>query len=98
LAVTKLDILDNFSEIKICTHYTFHGKKVNYFDGDANFLSKIKPVYKTLKGWHKPTKGITNYKNLPKEAKQYLKEIEKQTGVKIKYISTGAKRDEIIEL
>jgi len=98
LAITKLDILDNFSEIKICTHYTLNGKRVNYFDGDANFLSKIKPVYKTVKGWNKSTKGITKYADLPLQAQQYLKEIENQTGVKIKYISTGARRNEIIKL
>ena len=98
LAITKLDVLDSFPEIKICTHYTLGGKKVNYFDGDTSFLSKIKPIYKTLKGWNKPTKGITKYKDLPLPAKQYLKEIEELTKVKIKYISTGPKRDEIIKI
>lgn len=98
LAITKLDILDNFSEIKVCTHYVFNGRKVNYFDGDAKFLSKIKPVYKTFAGWKQPTKGITKYSNLPFEAKQYLRTIETLTEVKIKYISTGAKRDEIIKI
>ena len=98
IAITKLDILDNFSEIKISTHYTLNGKKVNHFDGDAKFLSKIKPVYKTFKGWNKPTKGITKYNDLPLQAKQYLKEIEKLTKTPIKYISTGAKREEIIKI
>lgn len=98
LAITKLDVLDGFKEIKVCTHYTFNGKKVRYFDGDANFLSKVKPIYKTFKGWEKSTKGITKYSNLPKEAKEYIKEIEKLTGVKIAYISTGAKRDETIRI
>lgn len=97
LAVTKLDILDEFKEIKICTHYLYDGKKVGYVDGDANFLSKVKPIYKTFKGWKKSTKGLKKYKDLPKEAKQYLKEIEKLTGVKISYISTGAERNEIIK-
>jgi len=98
LAITKLDVLDEFSEIKMCTHYILNGKKVNYYDGDANFLSKVKPVYKTFKGWNKSTKGITKYSDLPKEAKKYLKEIERLTQVKIKYISTGPKRQEIIKL
>lgn len=98
LAITKLDILDSFSEIKICTHYVLNGKKVNYYDGGANFLSKIKPVYKTLKGWGKTTKGITKYNDLPFLAKQYLKEIEKLVGVKITYISTGPERNEMIKL
>ena len=98
LAIAKLDILDGFSEIKICTHYSLNGKKVNYIDGDSTFLTKVKPVYKTMKGWKKKVQGIKKYKDLPKEAKNYLKEIEKLAGVKIKYISTGAKRDEIIKI
>jgi adenylosuccinate synthase len=98
LAITKLDVLDSFAEIKICTHYTLNGKKINYFDGDANFLAKVKPVYKIIKGWNKPTKGITKYSNLPIEAKKYIKEIEKLTIVKVKFISTGPKRDEIIKI
>jgi adenylosuccinate synthase len=98
LAITKLDVLDTFPEIKICTHYSLNGKKVNYFDGDANFLSKVKPIYKTFKGWNRSTKGITHYNDLPIEAKKYIKETEKMSGVKIKYISTGPERDEIIKL
>ena len=98
IAITKLDILDTFKEIKVCTHYILKGKKVSYYNGDAKFLSKIKPVYKTLKGWNKSTKGLTKYNDLPLQAKQYLKEIEKLTGIKIKYISTGAKREEIIKI
>ncbi len=96
LAITKLDVLDGFSKIKICTSYTNNGKKVNYFDGDTIFLSKIKPVYKTFKGWRKSTKGIKKYSELPIEAKNYLKEIEKLVGTKVKYVSTGPAREEII--
>jgi adenylosuccinate synthase len=98
LAITKLDILDNFPEIKICTHYTLNGKTVGYVDGDANFLAKVKPVYKIMKGWMKTTKGTKKYEDLPANAKIYLRELEKQTGGKIKYISTGADRDEIITI
>ncbi|HYM65030.1 MAG TPA: adenylosuccinate synthase [Candidatus Sulfotelmatobacter sp.] len=96
LAITKLDVLDNFKEIKICTHYLLNGKKVKYEDGDANFLEKVKPVYKTIPGWKQNTNGIKNYKNLPKEAKNFIKEIEKQVGVKVSYISTGQERESII--
>ena len=98
LALTKLDILDDFKKIKICTHYLLKGKKVSYEDGDADFLSKVKPFYKTLSGWQKNTSGIKKFDMLPKEAKDYVKEIEKQIGVKIKYISNGDKTDEIIKI
>lgn len=96
LAITKLDILDNFPTIKICTHYSLNGKKVGYVDGDATFLAKVKPVYKAMKGWMKETKGMKKYEDLPANAKAYLKELEKQIGVKIRYISTGADRDDMI--
>ena len=96
IVVTKLDILDSFPEIKVATHYTVKGKKVNY--EDVYNLEDAKPVYKTFKGWMSKTAGLTNYKDLPKNAKIYLSFIEKETGVKIKYISTGSKRNEIIKI
>ncbi len=98
IALTKLDILDDFESIKICTHYSLNGKKVQYEDGDANFLGKVKPVYKIMKGWKKSTKGLIKYSDLPKLAKEYIKEIEKNVGVKVTLVSTGQKRDEIIKI
>ncbi len=96
LSITKLDILDGFDEIKICVGYELDGKKVEYFDGDATFFAKVKPVYKTCKGWKKPVQGITNYADLPTEAKEYIAIIENFTNTKVSSISTGAKRNEII--
>jgi adenylosuccinate synthase len=98
LAVTKLDVLDNFDEIKICTHYSKNGKKVSFPSGDANFLWNVKPVYKTLPGWKKSTKGATKFSDLPTNAKNYIKTIEKIVGVKATFISTGDKRNEIIKV
>jgi adenylosuccinate synthase len=96
IALTKLDVLDTFSEIKVCTGYEVGGRQVNYYDGDASFLDKVKPVYKTMKGWKQKTAGITRYEDLPLQAKEYIKEIERQTGVSVAYISTGPAREEII--
>lgn len=98
LIITKLDILDAFSEIKICIGYSYRGKKVKYIDGDAIFLEKVKPIYKIFKGWETNTNGLSNYKDLPTNAKKYLEFIEKFTGVKISYISTGSKRNETIKI
>jgi len=98
IIITKLDILDSFDEIKICTHYMLNGKKVRYQDGDANFLGKVKPVYKTMKGWNKSIVGIKTFKDLPKNAQNYVKEIEKIVGVKISLVSNGQKRNEIIKV
>lgn len=98
IAITKLDVLDSFSEIKICTHYVLNNKKVSYTDGDTNFISKVKPVYKTFKGWKSPTKGLTRYEDLPAKAKIYLARIEQLIGIKITYISTGPKTNETIKV
>lgn len=97
-AITKLDILDSFSEIKVATHYEYKGKKINYEDVLADELHKIKPIYKTFKGWNSKTYGITSFKKLPKEAQDYLNFIEKEIKTPIKYISTGSKRDETIKV
>lgn len=98
IAITKLDVLDSFEKIKICTHYRLNGKKVSYEDGDAKFLSKVKPVYKTLPGWKKVTRNVRKFSDLPKNAQKYVNEIEKNVGVKVTYISTGQKRNEIIKI
>ncbi|MEK7120767.1 MAG: adenylosuccinate synthase, partial [Patescibacteria group bacterium] len=96
LTITKLDVLDSFSQTKICTVYTLKGKAVHYEDGDTNFLSKVKPVYKIMPGWKTSTREIKTFEKLPKEAKKYIKTIEKLTGVAVSYISNGPKRNEII--
>ncbi len=97
-AITKLDILDNFSEIKVATHYELKGKRVNYEDISTEDLAKIKVVYKTFKGWESKTYGTTSFKKLPKEAQDYLKFIERETKTPIKFISTGSKRNETIKV
>ncbi len=98
LAITKMDILDSYKEIKICTHYMLNGLQVRYEDISTEMLYKAKPMYKTLNGWKTNTNGIRNYKDLPRAAKNYLKEIEKLVGVKISFISTGPETENIISL
>ena len=96
IAVTKLDILDSFRKIKICTGYTYKCKRIHYYDTDSELLSKVKPIYKTLRGWLSPTRGITEFSKLPKLAQAYVHEIESLIGVRVSYISTGPKRYEFI--
>lgn len=96
IALTKLDVLDGFAEIPFCIGYELNGKKVNYYDGDDAFLTKVKPIYKVMKGWKGSIKGITEFSTLPKEAKEYIAEIEKQVGIPVTYISTGVSRKEMI--
>ncbi len=96
-AITKLDILDSFPEIKVATHYELKGKRINYEEISTEDLDKIKVIYKTFKGWQSKTNGITSFKKLPIEAQEYLNFIERETKTPIKLISTGSKRDETIK-
>lgn len=96
LVITKLDVLDTFKEIKVCTGYTLYDKPIKYTGTDAQTLKKVKPIYKTVKGWNTKTTGIKKFKDLPKEARQYIQTIEKLTGVKVSSISNGPERNEVI--
>ncbi len=97
VALTKLDVLDTFKEIKICTGYSYKGKHINYFEASTPQLLKIKPVYKTLSGWLSSTKDITKFEKLPIKAQKYIQELEKHIGIPVILISTGPKRNAIIK-
>lgn len=91
LGITKLDILDTLNEIQVCIGY--EGTE----SVDMNMLDQMKPIYKVFPGWKKDTRGCTSYKELPTEARNYLEFIERELGVPIAFISTGPKRDEMID-
>ena len=97
-AITKLDVLDTFTEIKVSTHYTYKDKRINYEDLGMIDMNEVKPNYITLKGWNSKTNGITRYSQLPIEAKKYLQFIEEELNVPITIVSTGSKRNETITL
>lgn len=84
LMLTKLDILDDFSEIKVATSYSFQGKKLESFPAALDILENVEVHYETLPGWSKPTTGISTYDELPENAKKYVEYIEKFVGVPIK--------------
>ena len=92
LVITKLDVLDQFDEIRVCTEY--RGVK----DMPATFraLESVEPVYETLPGWHSETRGLTRERDLPQRAREYLKFLSERTGVEIGCISTGPERDETV--
>lgn len=96
IAITKSDVLDNFEEIKVCTHYEINNIKTELFPSNPDVLKTAKPVYRTFKGWMKPLKGIKSFNNLPENFRQYISFIEDYVKAEIKYISTGPARDEII--
>ncbi len=96
LAVMKLDVLDELPEIKICVAYQFKGKTYEHFPYDLEVLEFGKPVYETHPGWEVPTQNIRRYAGLPKNAKRYLKRLERLLKTKIAIVSVGSKRSQTI--
>ncbi len=96
IALTKLDVLDELDEIKICVEYELNGKKIDYLPAAVEDQLKIKPVYKTFPGWKTPTNGIKNINDLPKNAKNYIYAIEDFIGTKISSVSTSPEREDTI--
>ncbi|MFU8813290.1 MAG: adenylosuccinate synthase [Balneolaceae bacterium] len=97
LALTKLDVLDDFETIEVCTHYLLDGQKTDVFPTEADDLERVTPVYQTFPGWKKSTRNIDRYDDLPDEVQQYVKFIESYTEVPCTLISTGPKRNETIQ-
>ena len=98
IAITKLDVLGNCEEIKVCLSYELNGKKLESYPTSEYVLSKVTPVYETLPGWKSDISGITDYEDLPAAAKDYLDFIATECGLDISYISVGPKRNQTIEL
>ncbi|NCV23697.1 MAG: adenylosuccinate synthase [Proteobacteria bacterium] len=96
IALTKLDVLDELEEINMCIEYDLDGTKIDYLPAAAEDQARVKPIYKTFKGWKSSTQGIRNYDELPQEAKIYLSELEDFIGTKISSISTSPERDDTI--
>ena len=98
IALTKLDVLDALDEIKVCVGYEIDGVRTDTFPAVSLDLQKIKPVYETLPGWNSETLGITQYKDLPPRAREYVAFLSNSIGVEIGLISTGPERDQTIIL
>ena len=96
LAITRLDILDELEEIKVCVGYEYERKPVKEYPADLKFLSKVTPVYKTYKGWKEKISAIRDYDRLPALCKEYLADISKEIGVPIGIVSVGPSREETI--
>lgn len=98
LAVTKLDILDDFEEIKVCTAYEIDGERTEIFPTDLPDIKSLKPVYKSMKGWEESLDLYNNIEELPVEAREYLDFISEYLDVELTILSKGPKRNETIVL
>ena len=96
LALTKLDVLDGLDEIPICTSYRCAGRTLTEFPSDVAQLAACEPVYETMPGWSKPTKGMRRFGDLPDAARRYVARLEEVSGVPAAIVSTGSERDDTI--
>ena len=96
IALTKLDVLDSFKEIKICIGYKIKGKKIDYFPCSESMQAKLEPIYETHKGWLENTQGAKTWSELPALAIKYVRRIEELLGVQVSLLSTSPKREDTI--
>ncbi len=98
LSITLLDVLTGIKTLKICTHYTLDGKKIEHIPASEKDFLRVKPVYKTVPGWTEDITKVKSFKDLPKNAQNYVKTIEKEVGVKVSMFSVGPDRKQTIEI
>jgi adenylosuccinate synthase len=98
LAVTKLDVLDEFAEIPVATVYDLDGERSGEMPAEVAVLERVRPVYQTLPGWRRSTSEARSLADLPMPARAYLDRLQELAGVPIRYVSVGTRRDQIIEL
>jgi len=98
LAIMKLDVLDGLDKIKVCTKYKLDGKEIDHFPANIEDVKKCKPIYKEFKGWKKINPNSKKLGDLPKEAQEYLKYIERELKTPIALVSIGPGRKETIEV
>ena len=96
LNLTKLDILDDFDEIKVATAYKVDGEELPSFPATNEVLSKVEIVYKTFPGWKSETTGVNTFNGLPENARKYIEFVEEFVGAPIKWIGTGPGREAMI--
>ncbi|MGE3304008.1 MAG: adenylosuccinate synthase [Hyphomonadaceae bacterium] len=96
VALSKLDVLDGFPELKICTGYTLAGRTLDYLPAAAEDQARVEPVYETFEGWEDSTRGARSWKDLPGEAVKYVRAIEELIGAPVAMLSTSPERDDTI--
>lgn len=96
LALTKMDVLSELEEIKVCTRYRVDGKETDRFPSEVHLLERAEPIYESLPGWKEDIIGIRHYDDLPAHARTYLQFISDYTDIPISMVSTGPKREQTI--
>ena len=96
MALTKLDVLDGFDVLKICTGYELDGEIIDYFPADSAAQAAVKPVYEEMPGWSETTYGARSWADLPANAVKYIRRLEELTGIPVALLSTSPERDDTI--
>ena len=96
IALTKLDVLDGFEEIKICTAYRLHGEIYDYFPAGTSAQAEVEPIYESAEGWSESTRGARSWADLPAIAIKYIRRIEELIGAPVAMLSTSPERDDTV--
>jgi adenylosuccinate synthase len=96
IAITKLDVLDQFEEIKVCIGYEYGGKRLKTFPTDVESLTHITPIYESFEGWKSTLAGVTSYADIPTNARRYIEALAHLSGTSLWIVSVGPRRDQTI--
>jgi adenylosuccinate synthase len=96
LALTKLDILDGFDSIQVCTGYRLDGKEIDHLPAGEGAQSRVEPIYETIEGWKEPTANARSWADLPAQAIKYVRRVEELVGCPIALLSTSPEREDTI--
>ncbi len=97
LAVTKLDVLDSFETVPVCTHYRLDGERLDDLPDNVAALERVQPVYELLAGWRRSTAEAQRLEDLPTAARRYLDRLQELAGAPVKYVGVGTKREQLIQ-
>jgi adenylosuccinate synthase len=96
IALTKLDVLDTFDEVKVCTDYRLGGNVLRGYPDRSEVLAEVEPVYATLPGWKTGLRGSTSFADMPTNARALVDLVEANVGVPVAIIGTGPERDDCV--
>jgi len=96
MALTKLDVLDGFDTLKICTSYRLDGAEIDRFPAGSAEQARVEPVYEEIEGWKDSTMGARSWADLPSQAIKYIKRLEELTSIPVATVSTSPERDDTI--
>jgi adenylosuccinate synthase len=96
LALTKLDILDGLTEIKVCVGYRLDGREIDYLPAGEHAQARVEPIYESVQGWEEPTAGARSWAQLPAQAIKYVRRIEELVGCPVALLSTSPEREDTI--